>query len=406
MRAWPAESVPRLPDLTLDVTAYDTASQTVRPLSPGPTARMYVCGITPYDSTHIGHAATYVLFDIIHRCWLAAGHDVVYVQNVTDIDDPLLERAARDSVDWQALAEFETQRFRDDMVALRVLPPTKLIGAVEYIPQTAGRVEQLREAAAAYPVGEDLYFSATSAPRFGSVSHLSQAEMIEISAERGGDPDRPGKLDPVDPVLWLAPREGEPSWPSGIGPGRPGWHIECASIALDLLGPGFDVQGGGRDLIFPHHEMSAAQGEVLEGWPFARAYVHSPMVHLDGEKMSKSLGNLVFVSDLRTSGVDPMAVRLAILSQSYRQDWHWSQDLLDTAQQRLGIWRAALSQPTGPSSKQAVADLAQRLADDLDTPGALAVVDAWAREQRLRGGDDPGGPGLMSRAIDALLGVA
>lgn len=367
---------------------------------------MYVCGITPYDATHIGHASTYVVFDIIHRFWLATGHTVRYVQNVTDIDDPLLERADRDGVDWQQLAQFEIQRFRDDMVALRVLPPTELVGAVETIALAAERARELRDAGAGYLVGEDLYFAVDSAARFGSVSHLADPDMLAMSAQRGGDPQREGKANPLDPLLWQAARPGEPRWDSELGPGRPGWHIECASIALDLLGPSFDLQGGGRDLIFPHHEMSAAQAEVLEGWPFARAYVHAPMVAFEGEKMSKSRGNLVFVSQLRESGVDPMAIRLAILSQSYREDWAWSSDLLKAAQARLDRWRSALSQPTGPASQAAVQALAEALGDDLDTPQALAIVDQWADEQRLRGGDDPGGPGLMSRAIDALLGVA
>jgi L-cysteine:1D-myo-inositol 2-amino-2-deoxy-alpha-D-glucopyranoside ligase len=266
-------------------------------------------------------------------------------------------------------------------------------------------VAQIRDAGAAYEVDGDLYFAVSAATRFGSVSHLPDADMVAISAERGGDPERPGKANPIDPLLWQAPREGHPAWDSPLGPGRPGWHIECATIALDLLGPGFDLQGGGRDLIFPHHEMSAAQGEVLEGWPFARHYVHAPMVSYDGEKMSKSLGNLVFVSQLRESGVDPMAVRLAILAQSYREDWPWTPDVLADAEKRLEAWRGALSQPTGPSSVNAVEALALALASDLDTPAALEVVDAWVEEQRMRGGDDPGGPGLMSRAIDAFLGV-
>ena len=267
MRSWPAESLPLLPRLEVDLTAFDTATAAVKPIAPGPEATMYVCGITPYDATHIGHAATYVFFDLIHRFWLVTGRSVTYVQNVTDIDDPLLERAARDAVDWQQLAAFEIQRFRDDMVALRVLPPTHLIGAVESVPQAAARVVELRDAGAAYAVDDDLYFSISAAARFGSVSHLDDPDMLAISAERGGDPQRPGKQSPLDPLLWQAPREGEPSWDSPLGPGRPGWHIECATIALDLLGPGFDVQGGGRDLVFPHHEMSAAQGEVLEDGP-------------------------------------------------------------------------------------------------------------------------------------------
>ncbi|HQR79967.1 MAG TPA: cysteine--1-D-myo-inosityl 2-amino-2-deoxy-alpha-D-glucopyranoside ligase [Actinomycetota bacterium] len=405
MRSWPAESLPALPRFDVDLTAYDTSTGEVKPLAPGRKARMYVCGITPYDATHIGHAATYVLFDIVHRFWLATGRSVRYVQNVTDVDDPLLERAAQMGVDWRELAAFEIQRFRDDMVALRVLPPTHLIGAVETIGQAADRVAQLRDAGATYLVDDDMYFSAAAAARFGQVGHLSDEAMLALSERRGGDPHRPGKRNPIDPLLWQAPRPGEPSWESPLGPGRPGWHIECATIALDLLGPGFDVQGGGRDLVFPHHEMSAAQGEVLEGWPFARTYLHGPMVSYEGQKMSKSLGNLVFISVLRESGVDPMAIRLALLSQSYRSDWEWADDLLTTAAERLRTWRTALSRPTGPGSQHAVAELARAVAEDLDTPQALSIVDDWAREQHLRGGEDPSGPGLMSRAIDAFLGV-
>jgi L-cysteine:1D-myo-inositol 2-amino-2-deoxy-alpha-D-glucopyranoside ligase len=405
VRSWPSEALPPLPEFPVDLTAYDTATAQIRVLNPGPTARMYVCGITPYDATHIGHAATYVLFDTVHRFWRLTGHDVLYVQNVTDIDDPLLERAARDGVDWEKLAAFEIQRFRDDMVSLRVLPPTHLVGAVETVDLAARRVAELRDAGAAYSVDDDLYFEASAAARFGSVSHLAEPDMIEISAQRGGDPQRAGKRSPVDPLLWQAPREGEPSWESVVGPGRPGWHIECASIALEYLGPGFDLQGGGSDLIFPHHEMSAAQGEVLDGWPFARNYVHGPMVAFEGEKMSKSLGNLVFVSTLRDSGVDPMAIRLALLSQSYREDWSWSAELVSDAQRRLDAWRAALSRPTGPASRSTVDRLVAAIGDDLNTPAALAVVDQWAQEQELRGGDDPAGPGLLSRAVDGFLGV-
>lgn len=385
--------------------AYDTATGQVRPLNPGPTARMYVCGITPYDSTHIGHAATYVLFDTVHRFWRLTGHEVRYVQNVTDIDDPLLERAARDGVDWQELAASQIQRFRDDMVALRVLAPTHLVGAVESIDLAARRVAELTQSGAAYAVDDDVYFAAESAARFGSVSHLAEPDMVAISAQRGGDPERPGKRAAIDPLLWQAPRPGEPSWGSEVGPGRPGWHIECAAIALEYLGQGFDLQGGGSDLIFPHHEMSAAQGEALEGWPFARSYVHGPMVAFEGEKMSKSLGNLVFVSQLRDAGTDPMAIRLALLGQSYREDWSWSGALLTEAQNRLHMWRAAMSRPTGPSSESAVRQLVAAVADDLNTPAALAVVDQWAREQHVRGGHDSAGPGLMSRAVDGFLGI-
>lgn len=407
MQPWPSPSIPRLPGKGLEPRIFDTALGEVHPTSPGETAGLYVCGITPYDATHVGHAATYVAFDILQRVWRDAGHQVRYVQNITDVDDPLLERAAATGEDWQELAARETQRFVDDMTELRVLAPDRWLGVVETVPTVVKAVAALVDAGAAYEVDGDVYFDVTADPRFGGVGNLSAEEMVELSAERGGDPEREGKRNPIDAVLWRAKRPGEPSWPSPFGEGRPGWHIECVAIALEELGTPFDVQGGGSDLIFPHHEIGASQGQVISGsWPFARAYMHTGMVGYQGQKMSKSLGNLVFVSDLRASH-DPMAVRLAILAHRYRDDWEWTDAELAAAETRLARWRAAVSWPTGPpGADAALEEVRARLADDLDTPGALAVIDRWAEEQRLRGGDDPGAPGIISRLSDALLGVA
>jgi len=369
---------------------------------------MYVCGITPYDSTHIGHAATYVAFDLVHRGWLDAGHDVHYVQNVTDVDDPLLERAVRDGEDWRGLAERGIDLFREDMASLRVLPPREYVGAVEAIPRIVRAIESLREGGTAYDVDGDLYFAVHSDPRFGGVGRLDEATMLALSAERGGDPDRPGKKHPLDCLLWQSARPGEPSWETGssLPAGRPGWHVECAAIVLEHLGTGIDVQGGGRDLVFPHHEMSASQAQVLTGdWPFARHYVHAGLVGLDGEKMSKSKGNLVFVSVLRRDGRDPMAVRLALLAHHYRGDWAWTaQDLVD-AEARLGRWRDAVSRPAGPPADAVIEGVRRHLADDLDAPGALDVVDRWAAVASSGGGSDEAAPDLVSQAVDALLGV-
>ncbi len=356
----------------------------------------------------MGHAATYNAFDLVQRVWLDTKRQVHYVQNVTDVDDPLLERAVRDGVDWVALAEKETALFREDMTALRMLPPKHYIGAVEAIPGIVPLVERLRDAGAAYDLDGDIYFSVGSDPNFGRVSNLDAAAMRLLSAERGGDPDRPGKKNPLDPMLWMAAREGEPSWDGGtLGQGRPGWHIECVAIALDHLGMGFDVQGGGSDLAFPHHEMGASHAQVLTGeFPMAKAYVHAGMVGLDGEKMSKSRGNLVFVSALRREGVDPAAIRLALHAHHYRSDWEWTDGVLEDAAARLGRWRAAVSRPDGPSALTVVEEMREALANDLDAPAALAAVDRWAALQRDRGGSDESAPGIVSRAVDALLGVA
>jgi L-cysteine:1D-myo-inositol 2-amino-2-deoxy-alpha-D-glucopyranoside ligase len=381
--------------------------------TPDRTARMYVCGITPYDATHLGHAATYLAFDLVNRVWRDAGHAVHYVQNVTDIDDPLLERAERDGEDWVVLAMRETALFREDMTALRILPPDDYIGAVESIPRIVGHIEELLDAGLAYQLDDgtgDVYHDITQAPGFGGESGYDGATMLRLSAERGGDPDRAGKRQPLDPMLWRGARPGEPSWPGPRGiTGRPGWHIECATIALETIGMGFDVQGGGSDLVFPHHEYSAVHAEGLTGdKPFAQAYVHAAMIALDGEKMSKSRGNLVFVSKLRGGGVDPMAIRLGLLSGHYRTDREWTPDVLSSAQERLATWRRAVALDAGAPAAPLLRGLRERLGDDLDSPGALALVDAWAAATLA--GDvadqEDHSPEMVCDAVDALLGIA
>jgi L-cysteine:1D-myo-inositol 2-amino-2-deoxy-alpha-D-glucopyranoside ligase len=413
MESWSAPVVPPLPGTGATLALFDSARREVAPTlsaHEGRPATMYVCGITPYDATHLGHAATMITFDLTARAWRDAGLPVRYVQNVTDIDDPLLERAARDKEDWVVLAMRETALFREDMEALRILPPQRYVGAVESIPMIAEKVVELLDRGAAYRLDDgtgDVYFDVSAAPRFGYESNLSRPEMLRLAAERGGDPRRPGKRDPLDPLLWRGSRDGEPSWPGGdLGPGRPGWHIECAVIAMDLLGDTLDVQGGGNDLLFPHHECSAAHAEVLSGVaPFARHYVHAGMIGLNGEKMSKSRGNLVFVSRLRADHVDPMAVRLALIADHYRTDRQWTDDSLKNGQQRLARWREAAAAGTGPSGMAVLAGVRERLADDLDTPGALAVVDAWADATLAGEGDDPQAADTVRATVDALLGV-
>ncbi|KAA5832018.1 cysteine--1-D-myo-inosityl 2-amino-2-deoxy-alpha-D-glucopyranoside ligase [Saccharopolyspora hirsuta] len=409
MQPWSSVPVPRVPGTPRPLHLFDTAAGAVKPTEPGPVARMYVCGITPYDATHLGHAATYLAFDLVHRVWLDNGHQVHYVQNVTDIDDPLLERAERDNEDWVVLAMRETALFREDMEALRVVPPADFVGAVESIPEIVEAVGKLLASGAAYRVDDehpDIYFRHRASGRFGYESNYDDETMRAFFAERGGDPDRAGKEHPLDALLWRAARDGEPSWESELGPGRPGWHLECSVIALNRLGLGFDVQGGGSDLIFPHHEFSAAHAESLTGeFPFARHYVHAGMIGLDGEKMSKSKGNLVFVSRLRGDRVDPMAIRLALLDGHYRTDRSWTADALTAGTARLARWRQAVALESAPAAESAVAQLRERLSDDLDTPQALRAVDAWVEEALTTGGSDREAPQLIRTAVDALLGV-
>ncbi|MCW2890118.1 MAG: cysteine/1-D-myo-inosityl 2-amino-2-deoxy-alpha-D-glucopyranoside ligase [Streptosporangiaceae bacterium] len=412
MQSWPAPEVPPLADTGLPGTGlqlhlYDTGTASVRPTDPGATARMYVCGITPYDATHLGHAATYLAFDLVNRVWRDAGHRVHYVQNVTDVDDPLLVRAGETGQDWQELAEREIGLFREDMTALRILPPDHYVGAVEAIPLIVEFIERLRAKGAAYDVDGDVYFPISSDPGFGQVSGLAPEQMLPLFAERGGDPERRGKKDPLDAMLWQAERPGEPAWDSPMGRGRPGWHVECCAISIEYLGMTFDVEGGGSDLAFPHHEMGASHAQVATGErPHAQAYVHAGMVALDGEKMSKSKGNLVFVSELRRAGTDPMAIRLALLAHHYRSDWEWTAPQLAAAQVRLARWREAVGLPDGPPAGPLLDEVRRRLAADLDAPAALAAVDHWAGRALAGESADPAAPAQVRALADALLGLS
>ncbi|MET1034697.1 MAG: cysteine--1-D-myo-inosityl 2-amino-2-deoxy-alpha-D-glucopyranoside ligase [Arthrobacter sp.] len=416
MHAWSAPSIPSVPGSGPALRIHDSATGRLEAPHTPTAAGLYVCGITPYDATHMGHAATYVAFDLLNRYWRDAGHRVDYVQNVTDVDDPLLERAAATGVDWRDLAVQQTDLFRADMEALNVVPPDHYIGAVESVSWIVPVVEELlsRDLAYRVPGGEeepdgDVYFdaqrAASSAWQLGSVSGYDRDTMLGFFAERGGDPGRAGKRDALDPLLWRAERDGEPSWEgSTLGRGRPGWHIECSVIARRFLPSPFTVQGGGSDLIFPHHEFSAGHATASDGLPLAEHYVHTGMVGLDGEKMSKSRGNLVLVSALRSSGVDPMAIRAALLGQHYRTDWFWTAETLSRATARLAAWRARLDTSTEEEATSLVAAIRERLADDLDAPGALDALDAWAGGSPADG--SPGaGAGPIARAADALLGV-
>jgi len=410
MQPWPAPqpstSLAALPGVGGLPRVWDTATQSTMAVGTAAGASIYVCGITPYDATHLGHAATYVGFDLLNRAWRDAGVEVDYVQNVTDVDDPLLERAAATGETWQNLAAREIALFHNDMTALRVLPPQYYVGVVESIPNVVAVIQKLQADGAAYDVDGDLYFAVGSAPEFGSISHDDRATMLTLFAERGGDPERPGKRDPLDSLLWRAERPGEPAWDTAIGRGRPGWHVECTAIALEYLDPPLDVQGGGRDLVFPHHETCAAQGSVLTGGPFARSYVHAGMVGYDGAKMSKSRGNLVFVSKLLSEGVDPMAIRLALLAHHYRSDWEYRQADLDSAVARVATWRAATAASAAPPADGLLAAVRERLGDDLDAPGALAAIDEWAASAVGAGGGDPAAPELVRAVADLLLGIA
>lgn len=417
MHSWPTPHVDSVPGTPVPLHLYDSADEVVSKVDiNGDTASMYVCGITPYDSTHLGHAATYLTFDLIYRQLLDNGYKVNYAQNITDVDDPLFERAERDGVDWRELGTSQINLFRSDMELLSVIPPQHFIGAMEAIDEITVMVQKLLDVDAAYTVDDpkypDVYASIEATDNFGYESNYSREQMETFFAERGGDPDRPGKRDPLDALIWRAHREGEPAWDSPFGPGRPGWHIECSAIATNRLGSTFTIQGGGYDLKFPHHEFSAAHAEAaLQVERMAQVYVHSGMIGLEGTKMSKSLGNLVFVHKLVEAGVDPSAIRLGVYAGHYRGDRDWSDDVLAAAQERLSHWRAAAKSPGQVESLQAVIqDVRAALADDLDTPRALETLDAWATEALRRDADSTEestaeAATLIRTAINSLLGV-
>jgi L-cysteine:1D-myo-inositol 2-amino-2-deoxy-alpha-D-glucopyranoside ligase len=423
VRTWTAPILPELPGGGLAPRLFNTATGRLEhPAIEDERATLYVCGITPYDATHLGHAATYIAFDMLLRAWRDAGIETVYAQNITDIDDPLLERAAATGVNWRALADEQIALYRSDMHRLGMLPPDSYVAVTERIDEIAEAVHRMQARGLAYAVptegaaGDDLYFDIRGAEqqtqwRLGDVAPYDRKVMELLSAERGGDPDRPGKRDPLDPLLWRAAREGEPSWESPVGLGRPGWHIECSVIAVAELGDAFTVQGGGSDLIFPHHEFTAAHATALSGTPLAHAYCHVGLIAYDGYKMSKSRGNLVLVSELLNgthggthSGApgpaDPSAIRLGLLAHHYRSEWEWFDSDLTTATRRLAAWRAGVARASDDpvSAEGVLLQLRQSLANDLDTPVMLATLDA-ALDQ---GVDDPR---LIVDAVDALLGV-
>ena len=374
----------------MTVRLYDTAERAVVPFEPGPVVTMYTCGITPYDAAHLGHAATYLIYDVLQRRLRDLGHDTQCVRNVTDVDDDLLRKSRELGVFYLDLAAEEMARFDADMKALGLLAPFSEPRATSAIPDILGFIGMVLESGHAYQAGGSVYFSVSSFPRFGQISHLGRREMLALATEHGGNPDDPYKRDPLDFVLWQPSAPDEPSWESLWGPGRPGWHIECSALALRELGTTIDLHGGGRDLVFPHHECEAAQSEAATGELFVRRWVHYGEVRLGATKMSKSLHNLVFVTDLLKEW-EPSAVRLTILDHHYRTSWPYEPAMMEASTARLARWRAAAGGRGG--GEEALQAVRAALDDDLDTPRALAALDSAAER------------GLDVTAAAELLGV-
>jgi len=356
----------------------NTETNAVQPLEPaGRPIGIYVCGITPYDTTHLGHAFTYVVFDVLVRALRAAGHAVRYVQNVTDVDDDIIRRARELGTTWDRLAAKETALYEADMADLNVRAPDVFPRVSQTIPKIIALARTLEAQGHAYQRGGNVYFRVGSVTDYGRLSRLSRDQMIKLSAERGADPNDPRKQDPLDFLLWQESAPDEPHWSSPWGEGRPGWHIECSAMALANLGPQVDVHGGGSDLIYPHHESEIAQSESVTGVrPFARIWAHVGMLRYHGDKMSKSLHNLVLVRDL-LSRYDGDSIRVLVLRHHYRESWEYTPEQLDDADAWTGRLRdsARGSRPaTGdPSAVRAALD------DDLDTPRALQLLEESIR---------------------------
>lgn len=406
MNPWPKPHIAPLSGLSFPSLKLINSRKVMTTIEPATPFRIYVCGITPYDATHLGHAATYVAFDLINRYQQLAGNRLDFVENITDIDDPLLVRAKRDSIDWKVLAENQIDLFLTDMTALRVIPPNNLVTVTSSMKIIEDFITLLDQRGFLYQIENDHYFSVE---RFLEDMPLSIDEAIKIFSERGGDPDRPGKKHPLDPVVWMAHQGDDPSWESKFGLGRPGWHVECTAIAVHYLDsadadPIIQIQGGGSDLIFPHHYMSEQIVKAAYGRGFANNYVHSAMIHLDGEKMSKSKGNLVFVSKLLSQGIDPMVIRWALLSGHYQQDRSWSDELLQKSTSEASLLRSALAQSEVAETNELIQSIVSDLANNLDTQAALNRLIAWARSSQSS--PKVNESGLVSRAIDSLLGLA
>ncbi|MFM2103122.1 MAG: hypothetical protein RL740_209 [Actinomycetota bacterium] len=409
MKSWSRVELPKVPTIQNSLRLFSTDMQSKVELGKSGKKQIYVCGITPYDATHLGHAATYLTFDILIRFWMAQGNEVNYIQNITDIDDPLLERANRDGIDWMELANSQIDLFRSDMSALRIIPPTHYEGAVDAIPEVISAIQKLENLGITYSLENDRYFDVSKDEDFGFESHLNEAEMLKIFAERGGDPNREGKRNPLDSLLWSGKKPGEPFWHSPFGEGRPGWHIECAAIAVKFAEKNetadyvLDVQGGGSDLIFPHHEMSASQSKFLVGKKLAQVFVHAGLIGLDGEKMSKSKGNLLFVSKMISSGISPMAIRWALLKRHYRQDYLWQRTETQEAERELASLAERLNGSVIPPTKKLIEDIYSAIADDLNTPMAISKINQWVNSEDTDG--DQVAALELRNVIDAILGI-
>ena len=412
VRSWPSTSIPpRDPDFSHKPLSLFDSYQKRRILITQNPPSLYVCGITPYDATHLGHAATYVAFDLIHRYLKQTTNQTWFIENVTDVDDPLLERARRDNVDWQDLATSQIDLFNSDMTALRILSADSYKGVVESMGDIVSLVQKHIDSGFTYSLEGDIYLSLNLVPHLLARLPMQESEAIAIFRERGGDPDRAGKHHPLDPLLWRGVRLHEPSWKAPFGDGRPGWHVECVAIALQNLpsehiehATSITIQGGGSDLLFPHHFMTAVQSESVTGKPFASAYVHAGMIGLDGEKMSKSRGNLIFVSQMLREGIEPSAIRVALMLDHYQHDRMWHPSKIEVSTTLISRLRQSLAREDVAPTTPVIQEMLDALADNVDTPKVFSILRKWC--ERTEAGETGGVAGELSRALDGYLGLA
>ncbi len=295
--------------------------------------QIYVCGITPYDSAHLGHAFTYLTFDLVIRALNFIGRQTNYVQNITDIDDPLFERARQSGAKWQTIVESQLDIYRSDMLALNILPPNHFVGVMENMELIISRIGETISKDLSYQIGTEWYFKTDPRKLSKLVDSIPKNELLLLAKERGCDTDRQGKVNALDPIIWKASKDDEPNWKEDFGTGRPGWHIQCISLANKYAELPLDIQGGGKDLIFPHHSMSEEQNSALGFGELALNFCHVGMVSYQGSKMSKSKGNLVFVHQLIEEGISPMVIRLALMQHHWRSDWEYERELIDDSKE-------------------------------------------------------------------------
>ena len=410
MLSWQKPQTLKLEGYGPQLKLFDSVDKKIRPVVTKSTANMYVCGITPYNATHLGHAVTYLTFDLIHRILMDSGHKVNYVQNVTNIDEPLFNYAKYSNLNWLDLSNREISLFHKDMVSLSVLPPSNYISITESIDSIINLIKKMLQNGSAYALGnanhKDIYYCLNNVSDSKYMFGYDYSSMIEAFIKNGGDPNRNGKVNNLDTILWRSSRPGEPSWPSPFGAGIPCWHIECSAIVLDKFKFGIDIQGGGRDLIFPHHEFSAAYAKTVNiGRKFANHYVHNGLIYYNGYKMSKSRGNIILISQLLNSGLDPAALRLAVLSEHYRKDRSWNNLVIERANARLKLWRHATSLSTELETTNLIKNLRQYLAYDLDTPRVLTLVDTWCIDALNCSGYSSNASRQLINALDVLLGI-